>query len=127
MFIVTSLDGFVRAGTLQEPEKLQLYLALARSTTPIPAKGCAGTLKVAILLRVQSLDHTNPRRGLRGAPKSRNFTSRSVAGPMVRVARDADTSRSVAGPMVRVVRDAEKLEKVATLPRVRSRDYANPW
>ena len=33
--------GFVRAGTLREPEKLQLYLAFGRSTTPIPGKGCA--------------------------------------------------------------------------------------
>ena len=45
MFIVTSLDGFVRVGTLREPEKLKLYLAFARSTTPIPATGCAGTLR----------------------------------------------------------------------------------
>ena len=73
----------------------------------------AGTLKVATLPRVRTLDHTNPRRGLRGAPKSCNFTSRSVAGPRQ--------------SMVRVAWDAEKLEKVATLLRVRSLDYANPW
>ena len=35
MFIVTSLDGFVRAGNLRAPEKLQLYLTFGRSTTPL--------------------------------------------------------------------------------------------
>ena len=53
------------AGTLRELDKLQLYLAFGRSTTPIHGKGYA-------------------------TPKSCNFTSRSVARPpqsMVRVAR----------------------------------------
>ena len=48
----------------REPQKLQLYLAFARSTTPIHAKGCASRRKVAILPRVQALDHANPRKGL---------------------------------------------------------------
>ena len=74
------------------PQKLQLYLAFARSTTPIHEKGCASRLKVATLprvraldhanpckglrvtLQVRSLDHANPRKGLRAAPTNCNFT-----------------------------------------------------
>ena len=41
-------------------EKLQLYFAFARSTTPIHGKGCASRRKVATLLRVRALDHANP-------------------------------------------------------------------
>ena len=51
-------------------EKLQLYLAFARSTTPIHAKGCASRRKVANLPRVRPHDHANPRKRLRVAPKS---------------------------------------------------------
>ena len=170
-------------------EKLQLYLAFSRSTTPIHGKGCASRRrvrkKVAPLPRVRSLDHANPWERLHVTPKSCNFTSRSVARPrqsMGRVARHAEsnsTSRSVVRPrqsMGRVARHAEKLQlylafsrsttqihgkgcasrrrvdkklqlylafgrsttpihgtgyasrrKVATLPRVRSLDHANPW
>ena len=103
MFIGTSLDGFVRAGTLREPEKLQLYLAFGRSTTPIPGKGCAWRRKFG---------------------KKCNFTSRSVARPrqsLVRVARGADmwekmcnfTSRSCVRPrqsLGRVARGAENVQ-----------------
>ena len=42
--------------------------AFLRSTTPVAAKGCAGTLQVATLSRVRALDHANPRKGLRGNP-----------------------------------------------------------
>ena len=42
------------AGTLREPQKLQLYLAFARSTMPIHAQGCASCLKVATLPRVRA-------------------------------------------------------------------------
>ena len=97
-------DGFVRAGTLREPEKVATLRRVRTLDHANPRKGLrgnpAGTLKVATLPRVQSLDHTNPRRGLRGAPKSCSFTSGSVAGPRQ--------------SMVRAARDAEKLEKVAT-------------
>ena len=97
MFIVTSLDGFVRTGTLREPEKLQLYLALGRSTTPIPGKGCAWRRKVG---------------------RSCGFTSRSS---LVRVARGADmwekmcnfTSHSCVRPrqsMVRVARHSQNVQ-----------------
>ena len=37
--------------------------------------------RFATLPRVRALDHANPRKGLRGAPKSCNFTSRSGARP----------------------------------------------
>ena len=92
-------------------EKLQLYLAFGRSTTPIHAKGCASRRKVATftsrsrarprqsmwswlrvtphsrsrprqsMARVRALDHANPWKWLRVAPKSCNFTSHSRARP----------------------------------------------
>ena len=73
--------------------ELQLYLAFARSTTPIHGNGCAGRRKVATLPRVRAFDHANPWKGLRVMPKSCNFTSRSRARPrqsMARVRRCAD-------------------------------------
>ena len=117
----------------------KLYLAFGRSTTPIHAEGCAGPRKVATLPRVRSLDHANPCRGLgheklqlylafgrsttpiygkgcasrRKVGKSCNFTSRSRVRPRQ--------------SMGRVARQTEKLKRVATLPRVRALDHANPW
>ena len=49
----------------REAEKLQLYLALARSTTPIPWQGLRRVTpkswkKDAILPRVRAFDHANP-------------------------------------------------------------------
>ena len=134
MLIVTSLDGFVRAGTLREPDKLQPYLAFARSTTPIPAKGCAGTLKVATLPRVRSLDHAN-RRKIRKKMHLYLAFGRSTTPIHVRAARHAEmldkmcnfTSRWRVRPrqsMGRVVRDAEMLEKMCNFTsrsRVRPR------
>ena len=97
------------AGSLREPQKLQLYLAFSRSTTPIHAEGCASRRKCATLPRVQAFDHANPWEvlrvtltcwkkcvtlppvpafdhanpweGLRVAPKMCNFTSRSSVRP----------------------------------------------
>ena len=110
MFIVTSLDGFVRAGTLREPEKLQLYLAFGRSTTPIPGKGCAWRRKVGKNCNFTSRSVARPRQSLvtvaRGADmleKMCNFTSRSWEGLRVTPEMCNFTSRSVARPRQSIV------------------------
>ena len=86
--------------------------------------GCAGTVKVATLPRARTLDHANPRKGLRGNPAG---TPQVATLPRVR-ALDHDnpwkglhvapkscnfTSRSRARPrqcMERVARHAQKLQ-----------------
>ena len=56
----TPIHGKGCAGRRIVRKKLQLYLALAHSTTPIHCKGRAGPRKVATLPRVRSFDHANP-------------------------------------------------------------------
>ena len=80
-------------------EKLQLYLAFGRSTTPIPGKGCASRRKVGKSCNFTSRSRVRPRRSMGRVarqPKSCNFTSRSVARPhqsLGRVARHAEKLR----------------------------------
>ena len=76
--------------------------------------GCVGTLKVATLRHVRTLDHANPRKSVAREPcgnaESCNFTSRSRARPRQSTQR--------------VARHAEMLQKDATLPRIRAFDHA---
>ena len=69
--IVKGLRGRIKVG-----KKMQLYLAFARSTTPIHGKGCTGRIKVATLPRVRAFDHANLWQWLRVTPTSCNFTWR---------------------------------------------------
>ena len=102
------------------PQKLQLYLAFGRSTTPIHAKGCTGTLWDPQSSNFTSRSRARPRqstqRVARGAymlSKSGNFTSRS----RVRAFDHANPRKELLAAPI----------KVATLPRVRALDHANPW
>ena len=133
----TPIHGKGCAGRRRVGKKLQHYLAFGRSMTPIHGKGCAPPQKVETLLRVRSLDHANPWEGLRVAPKSCNFTSRSVVRPrqsMGKAARHAEmleemcnfTSRSRVRPPIHG-KGCASPQKVATLPRVHALDHANPW
>ena len=85
-------------------EKLQLYLAFGRWTTPIHGKGCAGRRKVG---------------------KSCNFTSRSRVRPRRKNVQlylaFARSTTPIHG------KGCAWRRQVATLPRVRALDHANPW
>ena len=63
-------------------KKVQLYLAFARSTTPIHGKGCPSRRQGATLPRVRALDHANPWEGLRVTPKSYNCIPRVSTTPI---------------------------------------------
>ena len=102
-----------------------------------PRKGLcgspAGTPKAATLPRVRALDHANPRKGLRVAPKSCNFTSRAGARlreSMQRVARHPKKLQlylAFGRSTTRIhAKGCASPLKVATLPRVRAFDHANP-
>ena len=46
IYVILSMASYGRTRLRGNPQSsMQLYLAFARSTTPIPAKGCAGTLQ----------------------------------------------------------------------------------
>ena len=61
----------LRAHRKNKKNKKKLFHALMRPTTPIHAKGCARTAKVATFPRVGAPDHANPRKGL----QSRSMTT----------------------------------------------------
>ena len=72
--------------------------------------GCAGTLEVATLPRVRTLDHANPRKGLRGNPAG---TRKVATLPRVRTLDHANPRQGMRG-------NSAGPQKIATLPRVRA-------
>ena len=151
------------------PQRLQIYLAFGRSTTPIHGKGCASRRKVKKKLqlylafgRATTQIHGNGCASRRNVEKMCNFTSRSRVRPrqsLGRVARDTEklqiylafgrsatpihgkgcASRRHVGKNVQLylalARSTTPIHgngcvrsiKIATLPRVRAFDHANPW
>ena len=102
------------AGTLQEPQKLQLYLAFARSTMPIHAKGCAPII-VATLPRIRALAHSTTPIHAKGCAG----TLRELKKLQLYLAFARSTTPIHA-------KGCSSRLKVATLPCVRALDHANP-
>ena len=108
----TPIHGKGCAWRRQVGKKVQLCLAFARSTTPIHGKGCPSRRQGATLPRVRALDHANPWEGLRVTPQSCNYIySRSHVRPRLAIHGKGCAWR----------------RQGATLPRVHTFDHANPW